>query len=48
MPLVFSEPAAEIAFGATVGVWAIGERILTLRDLQIGRASCRERVSVRV
>lgn len=36
MALVFSEPAAEIAFGATVGIWALGERILTLRDLRLG------------
>ena len=34
--LVFSQPAAEIAYGATVGLWVIGERVLTFRDLRSG------------
>ena len=35
-PLVFSQPAAEILFGVTVGTWVIGERILTFLDLRSG------------
>jgi protein-S-isoprenylcysteine O-methyltransferase Ste14 len=34
--LVFSQPAAEIAYGTTVGLWVIGERVLTFRDLRSG------------
>ena len=35
-PLVLSEPPAEIAFGATVAVWAVAERVLTFQDLRSG------------
>ena len=36
MPLVLSQPAAEIAFWVTVGAWSVGERILTFRDIRSG------------
>lgn len=32
-PLVLTQPAAEISFWVTVGLWAIGERILDVRTL---------------
>jgi protein-S-isoprenylcysteine O-methyltransferase Ste14 len=35
-PLILSHPAAEIAFWVTVGLWAIGERILDIRTLVSG------------
>ncbi len=35
-PLVFSQTPAVVAFSVTVGVWMIGERVLTLRDFRTG------------
>ena len=34
--MIFSQPSAEIPLWITVGVWAIGERILSLRGLRSG------------
>ena len=34
--LVLTQPAAEIPFGVSVGVWAIAERIVSFRDLRSG------------
>lgn len=32
----FEQPAAQISFWVTVGVWGIGERVLTFRDFRSG------------
>lgn len=34
--MILSQPSAEIPLWITVGAWAIGERILSLRDLRSG------------
>jgi protein-S-isoprenylcysteine O-methyltransferase Ste14 len=41
-PLVLTHPAAEIAFWVTVGLWAIGERILDIRTLLSGAWRARQ------
>jgi protein-S-isoprenylcysteine O-methyltransferase Ste14 len=40
--LVLSQPAAEAAFGATAAVWAIGERVISFRDLRSGAWKSRQ------
>lgn len=35
-PLVYSDRIAEIAFWSTVGIWAVGERVLSFRDIRSG------------
>jgi protein-S-isoprenylcysteine O-methyltransferase Ste14 len=42
VPLVLSQPVAEIPFGVTVAVWVIGERILSFRDLRSGAWKSRQ------
>ncbi|HEX4214558.1 MAG TPA: isoprenylcysteine carboxylmethyltransferase family protein [Candidatus Dormibacteraeota bacterium] len=36
IPLVYAQRAAELPFWLTTGIWAIGERFLTFRDLRSG------------
>jgi protein-S-isoprenylcysteine O-methyltransferase Ste14 len=35
-PPVLSQPSSELAWGVTVAIWVVGERILTIRDLRSG------------
>lgn len=42
MTLVLSQPTAEIALWGTVGVWVIGERILTFQDSRSGACSSKQ------
>jgi protein-S-isoprenylcysteine O-methyltransferase Ste14 len=42
MVLSLSEPAAASPYWLTVGVWAIGERVLTFRDLRSGAWKSRQ------
>jgi len=36
LPLVVLHPSAKLAWGVTVAIWVVGERILTFRDLRSG------------
>jgi hypothetical protein len=40
--LALSQPAAESPYRLTVGVWAIGERVLTFRDFRSGAWKSRQ------
>jgi len=42
MVLVLSEPAASSPFWLTVGLWAVGERVLTFRDFRSGAWKSRQ------
>lgn len=35
MSIVFTHPGAEVLFWGTFGIWAVGERILQIRDLKV-------------
>jgi protein-S-isoprenylcysteine O-methyltransferase Ste14 len=41
-PQVVSQPSGELAWGVTVAIWVVGERILTFRDLRSGAFRSRQ------
>jgi protein-S-isoprenylcysteine O-methyltransferase Ste14 len=41
-PLFVSEPSVKLAWAVTVGIWVVGERILTFRDLRSGAWKSRQ------